>query len=70
MTSEKVSVKDIRNIGSYGKLTVKLPDYLALACVRNLVSYVRKAYKREDGLDYATTTDTKTNTITIYTLQR
>jgi hypothetical protein len=70
MKTEKITVEDIRGIGTYGKLVAKMPSYLATVSVRNLVSYVRKAYTREDGLDYATSTDTKTNTITISTVDR
>lgn len=70
MKANKITVDDIRGIGTYGKLKVELPSYLATVSARNLVSYVRKAYKREDGLDYATTTDVTTNTITISTVDK
>lgn len=58
------------NIGSKGSLSVTLPSYVATVSARNLVQYVRNAYPREDGLTYATHTDKKTNTITIYTKER
>lgn len=70
MKTEKITVDDIRGIGTYGQLVVKMPSYLATVSARNLVHYVRKAYTREDGLGYATSTDTKTNTITIKTVDK
>ncbi len=65
MKAETISVNDIRAIGVGGQLQVTMPDYKATVSARNLVSYVRKAYPREDGLTYKTSTDVKTNTITI-----
>lgn len=70
MRANKITVDDIKGIGKYGQLKVELPNYLATVSARNLVAYVRKAYKREDCLDYATTTDVATNTITISTVDR
>ena len=70
MKANKITVDDIRGIGTFGQLKVELPDFLATVSARNLVSYVRKAYKRDDGLDYATSTDVTTNTITISTIKR
>lgn len=70
MKADKITVDDIRGIGTFGQLKVELPDFLATVSARNLVSYVRKAYKRDDGLDYATSTDVTTNTITISTIKR
>lgn len=70
MKAEKITVEDIRGIGTYGRLIVQLPSFLATVSARNLVSYVRKAYTRADGLDYATSTDVKTNTITISTIDK
>ena len=70
MKADKITVEDVRGIGTFGQLKVTLPNYLATVSARNIVSYVRKAYRREDGLDYATSTDVKTNTITISTVNR
>ena len=70
MKANRITVDDVRGIGTFGQLKVTLPTYLATVSARNIVSYVRKAYKREDGLDYKTSTDAKTNTITISTVDR
>lgn len=70
MKADKITVDDIRGIGTFGQLKVELPDFLATVSARNLVSYVRKAYKRDDGLDYVTSTDVTKNTITISTIKR
>ncbi len=69
MIATKVTVEDIRAIGSNQKLRVTLPDFGACVATRNLVSYVRNRYKREDGLTYITSTDRKTNTIEIMTVK-
>lgn len=65
MTDEKIRVSDIRGIGSYGTLVVELPNYLTCMSAKNTVQYVKKAYPREDGLDYWCKIDG--NTITIGT---
>ena len=52
--AKKLSVEDIRGIGTNGCLTVELPDYMACRSAVALTSYVRKAYKREDGQTYST----------------
>ena len=65
MKAERISIYDIMGIGRGGSLSVTLPSYKATVTARNLVQYVRNAYPREDGLTYSTTTDKKTNTITI-----
>lgn len=70
MRTEKITVNDIRAIGKYGKLIATMPSFLSTVSVRNTVCYVNKAYKREDGLIYQTSTDVDTNTITIYTTDK
>ena len=65
MKSNMISVEDIRNIGSGGTLKVQLPNYGATVAARNQVSYVRRAYPRDDGMTYATSTDASKNIITI-----
>lgn len=65
MISNKVSTEDIVNIGMFGRLTVKLPDYAAIESAKNLVSRVKVRYPRSDGMTYTTNVDRKTNTITI-----
>lgn len=70
MVSEKVSTNDIQNIGSYGTLVVKLPDYKSCMSVKNLVTYTKNMYPREDGLTYTTSIDRDTSTITIKTIDK
>lgn len=65
MVSSKVSTSDIKNIGSYGKLVVTLPDYAACETAKNLVTRAKSRYPRQDGLTYTTSIDKATNTITI-----
>lgn len=65
MKAKMISIEDIRAIGVGGKLVVTMPDFKATVNARNQVSYVRRAYPREDGMTYKTSTDVKTNTITI-----
>ena len=63
MTDKKIRVNDIRSIGTDGKLTVELPNYLACLSAKNTVQYVKKAYPRTDGQSYWC--KIKGNTITI-----
>ena len=65
MVANKVTIEDILNIGSDGKLKVSLPTYNACVSAKNLVTHVKKAYPREDGKIYKTSIDSKTNTIEI-----
>ena len=65
MTANKVTIEDIRNIGTGGKLKVSLPTYGACVSAKNLVTHVKKMYPREDGKGYKTSIDSKTNTIEI-----
>lgn len=62
-TQSKIHVKDIREIPPNGSITVRLPSYLACISARNTLTYVRKAYPRNDGcIYYSSVVDT---TITI-----
>ena len=70
MVSDKVSTSDIRNIGSHGSLVVTLPDYKSCMSVKNLVTYTKNMYPREDGLTYTMSIDRDTNTITIRTIDK
>jgi len=65
MIANKVGTDDIVNIGSFGKLTVTLPDYAAVESVKNLVTRAKVRHPREDGLTYTTKVDKMTNTLTI-----
>lgn len=65
MVSENISTKDIRNIGKYGALVVRPPDYKACMSVKNLVIYTKNMYPREDGLTYTCSISRDENTITI-----
>lgn len=65
MVSSKVSTSDIKNIGSFGKLVVTLPDYAACETAKNLVTRAKSRHPRQDGLTYTTSIDKATNTITI-----
>lgn len=65
MTAEKISTTDIQSIGKYGTLEVKLPDYKSCVSAKNLVTYTKNMYPREDGLTYTCSIDRNTSTITI-----
>jgi len=70
MVSDKISTNDIQNIGTYGKLEVTLPDYKACMSAKNLVTYTKNMYPREDGLTYTISIDRDTNTISISTIDK
>lgn len=70
MIATKVTVEDIKAIGSNNTLRVTLPDFGTCVTTRNLVAYVRNRYKRDDGLTYITSTDRSTNTIEISTVKK
>jgi len=70
MVSDKISTTDIQNIGTYGKLEVTLPDYKACMSAKNLVTYTKNMYPREDGLTYTISIDRDTNTISISTIDK
>ena len=70
MVADKIGVDDVRRIGKDGSLSVQLPNYKACVSAKNLVSYVKKAYPREDGLTYTRSVDCVTNTITIKTIEK
>lgn len=65
MVADKISSSDIRSIGKYGILEVTLPDYKACMSAKNLVTYTKNMYPREDGLTYSCSINRDTNTITI-----
>ena len=65
MVANKVGTDDIVNIGSFGKLTVTLPDYAAVESAKNLVTRAKARHPREDGLTYTTKVNKVTNTIII-----
>lgn len=65
MVADRISSNDIRAMGSYGVLSVTLPDYKACMCAKNLVTYTKNMYPRDDGLTYSCSIDRDTNTITI-----
>ena len=69
MVVNKVSTEDIKNIGSFGKLTATLPDYAACEVAKNLASRANYRHPRPDGLVYSCKIDKKTNTITIFTIR-
>ena len=54
MKAERITAKDVRNISVGGKLEVELPNYLACVAAKGAVTYVKKAYPRDDGNVYYT----------------
>lgn len=70
MVADKISTKDIQSIGSYGRLEVTLPDYKACMSAKNMVTYTRNMYPREDGLNYKCSINRETNTVTIETVNK
>lgn len=70
MVADKISVDDIKRIGRDGSLSVRLPSYAACVSAKNIVTYVKKAYPREDGLTYTCSIDCDTNTIVIKTIEK
>ena len=49
---------------------MRLPNYAACVSAKNIVTYVKKAYPREDGLTYTCSIDCDTNTIVIKTIKK
>lgn len=70
MFAEKISTNDIQGIGKYGTLIVTLPDYKACMSAKNLVTYTKNMYPREDGLTYSCSINRDTCTITIRTVDK
>lgn len=70
MVADKISTTDIQCIGKYGVLEVTLPDYKACMSAKNLVTYTKNMYPREDGLTYTCSINRETNTITIRVVDR
>ena len=65
MVAERISTNDIRGIGKYGVLEATLPDYKSCMTAKNLVTYVKNMYPREDGMTYTCSINRDTFTITI-----
>lgn len=65
MTAARISTSDIRGIGTNGVLEVTLPDYKACMTAKNLVTYTKNMYPREDGMTYTCSINRDTFTITI-----
>jgi hypothetical protein len=70
MVADKIGVDDVRRIGKDGSLSVRLPNYAACVSAKNIVTYVKKAYPREDGLTYTCSINCDTNTIVIKTVKK
>jgi hypothetical protein len=70
MVADKISTNDIQGIGSFGKLEVTLPDYKACVSAKNLVTYTKNMYPREDGLTYTCGINRDTHTITIEVIDK
>lgn len=70
MVADRISSNDIRSMGSYGVLSVTLPDYKACMSAKNLVTYTKNMYPRDDGLTYTCSINRETNTITIRTVDK
>ena len=65
MVAERISTNDIQGIGSGGTLEVTLPDYKACISAKNLVTYTKNMYQREDGMTYTCSINRETHTIKI-----
>lgn len=65
MTAERISTNDIQSIGLGGVLEVRLPDYGACISAKNLVTYTKNMYPREDGMTYTCSINRETSTIII-----
>lgn len=65
MIAERLSTKDIQSIGVGGALEVTLPDYKACMSAKNLVTYTKNMYPREDGMTYTCSINRESNTIII-----
>ena len=65
MVADKISTNDIQSIGKGGTLEVTLPDYKACMSAKNLVTYTKNMYPREDGMTYTCSINRDTHTIVI-----
>lgn len=65
MVAERISTNDIQSIGKGGTLEVTLPDYKACMSAKNLVTYTKNMYPREDGMTYTCSINRYTHTIII-----
>ena len=65
MVADKISTTDIQGIGKNGSLELTLPDYKACMSAKNMVTYTKNMYPREDGMTYTCSINRDTHTITI-----
>lgn len=65
MVAVRISTNDIQSIGKGGTLEVTLPDYKACMSAKNLVTYTKNMYPREDGMTYTCSINRDTHTIII-----
>ena len=65
MVAERISTNDIQSIGTGGTLEVTLPDYKACISAKNIVTYTKNMYPREDGMTYTCSINRNTHTIKI-----
>lgn len=65
MIADKISTNDIQRIGKNGTLEVTLPDYKSCMSAKNLVTYTKNMYPRDDGLTYTCSINRDTHTIII-----
>lgn len=65
MVAERISTNDIQSIGTGGTLEVTLPDYKACISAKNIVTYTKNMYPREDGMTYTCSINRDTHTIKI-----
>lgn len=65
MVAERISTNDIQSIGKGGTLEVTLPSYKACMSAKNLVTYTKNMYPREDGMTYTCSINRDTHTIII-----
>ena len=70
MVADKISTTDIQQMGKYGVLELTLPDYKACMSAKNLVTYTKNMYPREDGLTYTCSINRDTHTITIRVIDK
>ena len=70
MVADKISTTDIQGIGRYGMLEVKLPNYKSCMSAKNLVTYTKNMYPREDGLTYTCSINRDTCTIVIRVIDK
>lgn len=70
MVADKISTNDIQRLGRDSSLEITLPDYKACVSAKNLVTYTKNMYPREDGMTYTCSINRDTNTITIKVVEK